>query len=120
MSSRLPSPGATQHLLTLAPFRRPRLLIFTIAAVLAYGAVEALVIHRVARFQELGFALGTVALWAGISGLLTLPGRFVLPIVPVGPGRILRDVSTEPHSADYEVVASFTVEAGKTSTVSVP
>jgi len=76
-----PSPGATQHRLTLAPFRRPRLLIFTIAAVLAYGAVEALVIHRVARFQELGFALGTVALWAGISGLLTLPGRFVLPML---------------------------------------
>jgi predicted MFS family arabinose efflux permease len=76
-----PSPDARRARLTLAPFRRPRMLLFTLAAVLAYGAVEALVIHRVARFQELGFALGTVALWAGISGLLTLPGRFVLPLL---------------------------------------
>ena len=42
----------------LAPFRGPRLLVFTVAAVLAYGAVEAIVIHRVARFEELGFASG--------------------------------------------------------------
>lgn len=76
-----PATAATRHRLTLAPFREPRLLVFTVAAVLAYGAVEALIIHRVARFQELGFALGTVALWAGISGLLTLPGRFALPML---------------------------------------
>src|SRR5438046_2931704 len=55
----------------LRPFRSPRLSMFTVAAVLAYGAVEAVVVHRVARFQELGFGLQTVALWAGISGLLT-------------------------------------------------
>jgi predicted MFS family arabinose efflux permease len=67
--------------LDLAPFRRGRLLVFTVAAVLAYGAVEAVVIHRVARFEELGFDLSTVALWAGISGLLTLPGRFLLPLL---------------------------------------
>ena len=76
-----PSPGSERHRFALDQFRQPRLLVFTIAAVLAYGAVEALVIHRVARFEELGFALGTVALWAGISGLLTLPGRFVLPLL---------------------------------------
>jgi predicted MFS family arabinose efflux permease len=77
-----PSPAArTRRRLDLTPFRRPRLLAFTIAAVLAYGAVEAIVIHRVARFEELGFALGTVALWAGISGLLTLPGRLFLPLL---------------------------------------
>jgi predicted MFS family arabinose efflux permease len=76
-----PSAEATRRRLTLAPFRQPRLLLFTAAAVVAYGAVEALVIHRVARFQELGFALGTVALWAGVSGLLTLPGRFALPML---------------------------------------
>ena len=76
-----PSPGARAPAAHARPVPRPRLLLFTLAAVLAYGAVEALVIHRVARFQELGFALGTVALWAGISGLLTLPGRFVLPLL---------------------------------------
>jgi len=77
-----PAPAARgTRRLDLAPFKRPRLLAFTVAAVLAYGAVEAIVIHRVARFEELGFALGTVALWAGISGLLTLPGRLLLPLL---------------------------------------
>jgi MFS family permease len=77
-----PAPAARERRrLDLAPFRRARLLLFTVGAVLAYGAVEAIVIHRVARFQELGFALSTVALWAGISGLLTLPGRFLLPLL---------------------------------------
>ena len=56
-------------------------MLFTVAGVLAYGAVEAIIIHRVARFQELDFDLSTVALWAGISGLFTLPGRFVLPLL---------------------------------------
>jgi MFS family permease len=65
----------------LAPFRRPRLLVFTIAAVLGYGAIEAIVVHRVARFQDLGFGLATVTFWAGLSGLLTLPGRFLLPVL---------------------------------------
>ena len=65
----------------LAPFRSARLLVFTVGAILAYGAVEAVVVHRVARFQELGFSLGTVTLWVAISGLATLPGRFVLPLL---------------------------------------
>jgi MFS family permease len=62
-------------------FRERRVRVFTVGAVLAYGAVEAIVIHRVARFQELGFSLATVTLWAGISGLITLPGRFLLPLL---------------------------------------
>jgi MFS family permease len=65
----------------LRPFRRPRLLTFTVAAVLAYGALEAIIVHRVARFEELGFGLETVALWVGVAGLLTLPGRFLLPML---------------------------------------
>jgi MFS family permease len=58
-----------------------RLARFTFGAVLAYGALEAVVVHRVARFQEAGFALTTVTLWAAIAGLLTLPGRFLLPVL---------------------------------------
>jgi MFS family permease len=65
----------------LAPFREPRLLLFTVGAVIAYGAVEAVVVHRIARFQELGFGLGTVTFWGGLSGLITLPGRFLLPVL---------------------------------------
>ena len=65
----------------LRPFREPRLLIFSTGAVLAYGAIEAVAVHSVARFQELGFGLGTVTFWAGLSGLITLPGRFLLPML---------------------------------------
>jgi len=31
-----------------------------------------------------------------------------------------RDVATEPHTVSYEVVANFTVEAGKKNTLTVP
>ena len=65
----------------LAAYRAPRLQVFTVGAVLAYGGLEALVVHRIARFEDVGFALGTVTLWAAVSGLLTLPGRFVLPVL---------------------------------------
>jgi MFS family permease len=63
----------------LVHFRDRRIRLFTVAAILAYGAIEATIIHRIARFQELGFSLATVTAWAAISGLLTLPGRFLLP-----------------------------------------
>lgn len=65
----------------LAAFRRPRLLTFTLGAVVAYGALEAILIHRLARFEEAGFALSTIAFWAAVAGILTLPGRFVLPVL---------------------------------------
>ena len=71
----------------LAPFRRPRLLLFTLAAVLAYGAVEAIIIHSVAALRGARVRTGDRFLWAGISGLLTLPGRLVLPSAfPAVPG----------------------------------
>jgi MFS family permease len=58
-----------------------RLGLFTLGTILAYGALEAVVVHRVARFEEDGFALTTVTLWAAIAGLVTLPGRFLLPVL---------------------------------------
>jgi MFS family permease len=67
--------------LNLAAFRERRLRLFTLGAVLAYGALEALVVHRIARFEELGFTLATVTVWAALSGLVTLPGRFLLPVL---------------------------------------
>lgn len=65
--------------LHLRAFVRPRLAVFTVGVVLAYGALEALIFYRVARFEEAGFAVASVAFWAALSGLLTLPGRFLLP-----------------------------------------
>jgi MFS family permease len=65
----------------LAGLTHGRLALFTVGTVLAYGALEAVVVHRVARFEEAGFRLTTVTLWAAIAGLLTLPGRFALPVL---------------------------------------
>jgi MFS family permease len=76
-----PAAGPRRRWPDFTPFRERRLLLFTIGAVLGFGAVEAVVVHRVARFQELGFSLSTVTFWAGVSGLVTLPGRFVLPVL---------------------------------------
>jgi len=66
---------------SLDAFRSSRVRVFTLGAVLAYGATEALIVHRIARFQELGFSLGTVTFWAALSGLATLPGRYLLPLL---------------------------------------
>jgi MFS family permease len=65
----------------LGRLTRGRLALFTVGTILAYGALEAVVVHRVARFEEDGFSLATVTLWAAIAGLITLPGRFALPVL---------------------------------------
>ncbi|MEA2324785.1 MAG: hypothetical protein QOD81_4635 [Solirubrobacteraceae bacterium] len=65
----------------LAGLRARHLALFTIGAIVAYGSIDATVVHRIARFEEIGFGLETVTLWAGISGLVTLPGRFLLPVL---------------------------------------
>lgn len=72
------SPSAVRGPVASA-LRSPRFLTFSVAAFLAYGMVEASIVHRVARFEESGFSLATVTWWAALSGLLTLPGRFVIP-----------------------------------------
>jgi MFS family permease len=76
-----PAAGDPGHVTGAAHFRDPRLRLFTLAAILAYGAIEATIVHRIARFQDLGFSLSTVTSWAAVSGLLTLPGRFLLPML---------------------------------------
>lgn len=62
-----------------ALLRSPRFVVFTLAACLGLGAFEAIMLHRVARFTEAGFALSTVAFWAAASGVVSIPGRYLLP-----------------------------------------
>ncbi len=56
-----------------------RLTFVTLAVVLLFAAMSSMLFHRVAVFEEQGFDVGYVALLAGISGLLTFPGRFFAP-----------------------------------------
>lgn len=56
-----------------------RFAVFTVAGVLIYGAFEAMVLHRIARFEAAGFDLAAVSRWAVVAGVVSLPGRFLLP-----------------------------------------
>ncbi|MCL1594481.1 MAG: MFS transporter [Actinomycetia bacterium] len=56
-----------------------RLLYLTLAIVLTFAAMNAVFFHRVAVFEDQGFDVSTIALLAGISGLLTFPGRYLMP-----------------------------------------
>ena len=96
----------------------PRFVVFTAAAFFAYGAFEAVVVHRVARFEDAGFAVSSISLWAAFSGILSFPGRFLLPSLAerVRPTTVLAGVLAAMAGASafairatrlWEVVAHF-------------
>lgn len=61
--------------------RDRRFMLFTLSTVLSFGAFQAVFFHRIAVFEEAGFSVGFVAVWAGIASLLSFPGRFGAPLV---------------------------------------
>ena len=56
-----------------------RFAFFTAATLLAFAAIQAVIFHRIAVFEQVGFAVTVVAWWAAISGLMSLPGRWIAP-----------------------------------------
>ncbi|MEA3503401.1 MAG: MFS transporter [Actinomycetota bacterium] len=60
-------------------FKDRRFLFYTVALTLMLLAIQGIIAHRVARFEEVGFSLATVALWAAIASALSLPGRWIAP-----------------------------------------
>jgi len=56
-----------------------RFLLFTAAMALSFGAFQSIFFHRIAAFEEAGFAVATVTVWAAASSLLSLPGRYAGP-----------------------------------------
>ena len=60
-------------------FADRRFAVFTAATLLTFAAVQAAIFHRIAVFEQAGFTLTVVAWWAAISGLLSLPGRWIAP-----------------------------------------
>ncbi|NNK48004.1 MAG: MFS transporter, partial [Gemmatimonadetes bacterium] len=58
-----------------------RFVLYTIGMLLSFGTMQAIVTHRVARFEEAGFAVASVAVWAAIASALSLPGRYVSPFI---------------------------------------
>jgi len=58
-----------------------RFAVHTMAMLLVFFAVQGLFAHRVAVFDEAGFAVATVAAWAAAASALSLPGRWIAPLV---------------------------------------
>lgn len=74
--ARVTAPARTRALL-----REGRFVIHTAALALTFFAAQAIIAHRVARFEEAGFPIGTVAVWAAAASALSLPGRCIGPIL---------------------------------------
>jgi MFS family permease len=65
--------------LSPAVFRDRRFLLYTVALMLILLSTQGVIAHRVARFEEIGFSLATVAFWAAVASALSLPGRWIAP-----------------------------------------
>jgi MFS family permease len=59
--------------------RDRRFVLYTVALMLILLSTQGVIAHRVARFEEIGFPLATVALWAAVASALSLPGRWIAP-----------------------------------------
>ncbi|GAA1165454.1 MFS transporter [Nesterenkonia sandarakina] len=53
----------------------------TLGVLLTMAVLEAFNVHRIARFEDSGFDPTMVAWWAAAVGLLSLPARFLLPVL---------------------------------------
>lgn len=62
-------------------FRDRRFRLYTLAMTMSLLASQGIITHRVARFEEAGFSLATVALWAAIASAMSLPGRWIAPML---------------------------------------
>ncbi|MEX2623933.1 MAG: MFS transporter [Acidimicrobiia bacterium] len=67
-----------------------KFLLYTVAMTITFLALQGVIAHSVARFEEVGFSLATVALWAAIASAMSLPGRWVAPMLAgrFGPTRV--------------------------------
>ncbi len=59
--------------------RDRRFVLYTVALMLILLSTQGVIAHRVARFEEIGFSLATVAVWAAVASALSLPGRWIAP-----------------------------------------
>lgn len=59
----------------------PGFLPLTCAVTATMAVLEAFNVHRIARFEATGFDPVVIGWWAAAVGLLSLPGRYLLPIL---------------------------------------
>ena len=70
--------------------RDHRFLLYTLALMLMLLATQGVITHRLARFEEGGFPLSTIALLAAIASAMSMPGRWIAPRLAdrYGPNRV--------------------------------
>lgn len=61
--------------------RDRRFVMFTAAMMLSAMSAQSVLSHRVARFEETGFVVAGVAVWAAVASALSLPGRSIAPFL---------------------------------------
>jgi predicted MFS family arabinose efflux permease len=76
-----PEPARRVHHGTARLLRDPRFGWYSASVIVSYGALQAIFFHRIAVFEAAGFAVGSVAAWAALSGLLGFPGRYGGPLL---------------------------------------
>jgi MFS family permease len=77
-----PAGGTTRALgLGKALLGDRRFLLHTAAMVLIFFAIQGIFAHRVAVFEEVGFDVTAVAWWAAAASALSLPGRWIAPVL---------------------------------------
>jgi len=73
--------------------------------------VQGVLSHRVARFGEAGFAIATVALWAAVASALSLPGRWLAPLIATR----VRATTVQASAIAMVVVATLLMVDGRGS-----
>jgi MFS family permease len=86
---------ADAHVSISRLLRDNRFVLYTVALMLILFSTQGVIAHRVARFTESGFSLTTVAVWAAVASAMSLPGRWIAPILAerFGPTRIQAGVA---------------------------
>ncbi len=91
--------------------RDRRFRLYTLAMMLSFFAAQGVLSHRVARFGEAGFAVATVALWAAVASALSLPGRWLAPLVATR----MRATTVQAATIAMVAVATLLMVDGRSS-----
>ncbi len=87
-SPRAASPNTTPsfpgHISLRSLFADSRFAWYTVSVLLTYAAFQTVLFHRIALWEQAGMVVGLVSFWAGVSGWLSFPGRYLGPILARG------------------------------------
>jgi predicted MFS family arabinose efflux permease len=105
-------PGSTRERFSLRLIVRDRrFVMFTVAMMLSSISAQSVLSHRVARFEETGFVVAGVAVWAAVASGLSLPGRSIAPFL----AQRYRPTSVQASVMGLmAVAASLTIDGSQT------